>query len=80
MISSKHGMVCKCKQRYLLLPLVRIEHDWLNSMIVVVICHDLCLFQAGGQIKLMVLREEDVEDGDSHSMASGSEVNASWVS
>ena len=35
--------------------------------------------QAGGQIKLMVLREEDVEDGDSHSLASG-EINSSWVS
>ena len=39
-------------------------------------------FQAGGQIKLMVLREEDVDgqEADSHSLASGSDVNASsWV-
>lgn len=42
----------------------------------------LYLLQAGGQIKLMVLREEDVTgqetDGDTHSLASG-DINSSWV-
>ena len=62
---------------------ISIEHMNLhNGASMILIMPVKAVERAGGQIKLMVLREEDVDgqEADSHSLASGSDVNASsWV-